>query len=280
MKLIATLLVRDEADILGDWFDFHLAQGVDEFIVTDNRSVDETANIVKSYQRICPVHYVYEPDDTYAQSRWVTRMARMAASELDADWVVHSDADEFWWPEAGTLKSSLDEACSDEGFFLVPRVNFVPVPEDGRPWYERMVVRETFSLNDVGAPLPPKVCHRADPGIVVEQGNHAVRDTDLRPGLGTPPLIILHYPKRSWRTFSNKIAKGGAAYERNTELDPRTGRTWRELYKRLLAGDLPQWYEEQVMTPAAIARGMEAGQLVTDHRLRDYLLDVARPQLG
>jgi hypothetical protein len=38
MKLVMTLLVRDEQDILADNLDFHLAQGVDEVIVTDNGS--------------------------------------------------------------------------------------------------------------------------------------------------------------------------------------------------------------------------------------------------
>jgi hypothetical protein len=36
MKLVMTLLVRDEEDIVADALDFHLAQGVDQVIVTDN----------------------------------------------------------------------------------------------------------------------------------------------------------------------------------------------------------------------------------------------------
>ena len=40
MKLVMTLLVRDEEDIVRENLDFHLAQGVDEVIVTDNGSED------------------------------------------------------------------------------------------------------------------------------------------------------------------------------------------------------------------------------------------------
>ena len=37
-----TLLVRDEQDIVRETLDFHLAQGVDLVIVTDNGSEDAT----------------------------------------------------------------------------------------------------------------------------------------------------------------------------------------------------------------------------------------------
>ena len=35
-------------------------------------------------------------------------MGRLAATELGADWVIHSDADEFWWPRGESLKDVLD----------------------------------------------------------------------------------------------------------------------------------------------------------------------------
>ena len=50
MKLVMTLLVRDEEDIVADNLDFHLAQGVDEVIVTDNGSSDATLEILRDYE--------------------------------------------------------------------------------------------------------------------------------------------------------------------------------------------------------------------------------------
>ncbi len=44
MKLVMTLLVRDEQDIIRENIEFHLAQGVNFFVVTDNKSVDATAH--------------------------------------------------------------------------------------------------------------------------------------------------------------------------------------------------------------------------------------------
>ena len=43
MKLVMTLLVRDEEDIVEDHLIYHLNQGVDFVVATDNRSVDGTA---------------------------------------------------------------------------------------------------------------------------------------------------------------------------------------------------------------------------------------------
>lgn len=44
-----TLLVRNEADIIETNLLFHRQMGVDGFIVTDNNSTDETANILRKY---------------------------------------------------------------------------------------------------------------------------------------------------------------------------------------------------------------------------------------
>ncbi len=107
MKLVMTLLVRDEQDILRENLDFHLANGVDEIILMDNRSVDGTAEIAREYERAGYLHYMFQPQDDYSQGRWVTQMARRAVDELRADWVINNDADEFWWPHSGSLKDAL-----------------------------------------------------------------------------------------------------------------------------------------------------------------------------
>ena len=36
-------------------------------------------------------------------------MARLAATEHGADWVVNSDVDEFWWPRGGSFPEVLGE---------------------------------------------------------------------------------------------------------------------------------------------------------------------------
>src|SRR5215208_4874338 len=238
MKLVMTLLVRDEQDIIAEHLDFHLAQGVDEVIVTDNGSEDATLDILSEYESRGTVRVIHEPSDDYSQGKWVTRMARLAASEHGADWVINSDADEFWWPRSGTLASTFAGLDDDVGVVVCRRTNFVPQPEDDQPFWERMTVRERESLNPVGKPLPPKLAHRAHPKITVVQGNHRLRGPELGERLDDGSIEIFHFPMRSYAQFENKIVKGGQAYARNRELPEKIGRTWRRLYEVYRRGEL------------------------------------------
>ena len=264
MKLVMTLLVRDEEDIVRENLDFHLSQGVDRVIVTDNGSEDGTVEILREYEDRGVVRLVLEPADDYSQGRWVTRMARLAAGE-GADWVINNDADEFWWPREGTLRTLFEGLGGDVGAVVGHRTNFVPRPEDDRPYWERMTLRERESLNPVGKPLPPKLAHRAHPEIVVVQGNHRIKGPDVGSEVDDGSIEILHFPMRSYAQFENKIIKGGRAYARNKELPEKTGRTWRRLYETWEQGGLPAHYEASVVAEAA------RQDLLEDTRLRDYL---------
>jgi hypothetical protein len=266
-----TLLVRDEQDIVRENLDFHLAQGVERVIVTDNGSEDGTLEILRGYEARGLVRLLLEPTDDYSQGRWVTRMARMAAED-GADWVINSDADEFWWPRTGTLGSTFEALGPEVGIVVAHRTNFVPSAEDGRAFWERMTHRERRSLNPLGKPLPPKVAHRAHPEITVVQGNHRVEGVELGERVDDGSVEILHFPMRTYAQFENKIVKGGRAYARNRELPDRTGRTWRRLYELWERGGLPDHYRDQV-----VAQRDDDDELVEDARLRDYLRELGLP---
>ena len=267
MKVVMTLLVRDEQDILRENIEFHLAHGVDEILLMDNLSVDGTAEIAREYERAGCLRYFFQPQDDYAQGRWVTAMARHAARELRADWVINSDADEFWLPESGSLKEVF--AAVDPAVMAVaaPRMNFVARSGDGRPFWRRMDVRHAVSRNAMGRLLPGKVAHRAHPDVTVLQGNHGITIG----GAGIPPsgaaLAIFHFPFRSRRQYVNKIVKGGSAYARNTELSAAMGETWRSHYELYLAGRLDEAIASEVFSEEAIEQGLAAGALVRDERL-------------
>src|ERR1700736_1310896 len=267
MKVVMTLLVRDEEDILRENLEFHLARGVDEIILMDNLSADRSASIAREYERAGVLHYMFQPQDDYSQGQWVTQMARRAVDELHADWVINSDADEFWWPYAGSIKDALAAVGTGAAAASAERTNFVARTANGDPFWRRMNVRRTASVNSLGQPLPPKVAHRALPGVVVAQGNHSVSLAGADLPSAAAPITILHFPVRSHAQFLNKIVKGGAAYARNTDLDPATGKTWRHLYQLYLAGKFDAAYEKEVLADEQIDGGVATGALVRDERL-------------
>ena len=86
MKLVMTVLARDEADIIESWLAFHLNAGADFVIATDNRSEDGTTEVFERYAKEGHVHLIREQGEDLRQDEWVTRMARLAATEFGADW--------------------------------------------------------------------------------------------------------------------------------------------------------------------------------------------------
>jgi hypothetical protein len=270
MKLILTLLVRDEEDILRENILFHLNHGVDFIIATDNKSVDGTKDILKAYEQRGVLKYIFEPGDDYSQWKWVTRMARMAATNYQADWVINADADEFWYPSDGSLKDALAEIPDDVGAVSVDRNNFATVERKHSEFYKDMIYRETKSFNSLGEPLPAKVCHRALPDAVVEQGNHHISQPTGLQKISTPKIKILHFPLRSFTQFENKIKLGGASLERNNELDFIINNTWRKLYEDYKNGGLSSYYKRQELSNNAISKGLSDGSLMLDTRLKDF----------
>jgi hypothetical protein len=265
MKLVMTLLVRDSGELLRHNLDFHLRQGVDFFVITDNRSTDETPAIIGEYVRAGLARGIHEAEDTFSQARWVTRMARLAASDHGAHWVINNDDDEFWSARGGTLKQALAAAPRGCLALEAQRRNHPPVAGAEGLGLGAMIYREDRSLSPLGLPLPPKVCHRGLADIEVGQGNHAVfRGGRPLAALPSDRIAISHFPLRGYAAFERKIALGGGAYARNAELGPQVGATWRWLHGLLKRGALREWYENQLLAPEALLAGLRDGSLVLD----------------
>ena len=271
MNLFMTLLVRDEEDIVAANLSYHLSRGVDHVIVTNNRSVDDTREILQEFERAGQITLIDEDEDDFSQYRWVTRMARLA-QRMGADWVINNDADEMWWPVDGDLKSVLAAVPPHYGSVTVKRMNALPLRSLSSHPFEAMRFRDVQSVNALGQPLPPKVAHRAVADVCVQQGNHSALSPSLGPTVSTSRIVISHFPCRSYPQFERKIASGGAAYLRNTALPPSYGATWRDLYERLRLGTLRDWYDElRYADDPRLAEWIAQGQVVEDTRLAAYL---------
>jgi len=236
VKVVMTLLAKNEADTLPAFLAYHLANGVDFIIATDNCSTDGTTEILKNYEREGKLHYEYEAEDHFAQGRWVTNMARLAATKYHADWVINSDADEFWWPEHhSSIKEYLATIPDETQIIEVRRDNFLPLTVDAQesiPFWETMVIRDNESTNPLGEPLQPKVCHRAHPQVFIAYGNHRATINDRSKATRQEGLLVFHFPMRGLQQFTRKIVTGAEAINRNNEVGLQTGHTRRQLFTR------------------------------------------------
>ncbi|HEY8466132.1 MAG TPA: glycosyltransferase family 2 protein [Solirubrobacterales bacterium] len=287
-KLVMTYKVRDEADVLEENLRFHRALGVDFFIVTDNGSVDGTREILERWADAGLARVIDAPDEPMSSAghRWLTEMARLAAEEHGADWVLHNDADEFWWPLEGTLRETLAAIPEEFGAVLAPRVEFVGRPDGPGTFVERLTYREAHGR------LRPKVAHRARAdAVVLHRGGHDVvaaptgnpRDSLRPPGRAVLrtvrgadagddralalapiwPIQILHFPVRSFDQYRRRVELGLAAFPDQ--------KSWSQL-RRAYENDKLEWlYKELTYDDAAVAEGLRAGALVEDTRLRDFL---------
>ena len=276
MRLVLTLLARDEADIVDAQIAFHLHAGVDFVIATDNGSRDETLEILERYERAGRLLLLHEAGQDMRQDEWVTRMARLAATEHGADWVINADADEFWWPRSGSLKDVLASIPERYGVVRGCWRHFVPRPWTDAFFAERMTVR-------LCAPAHPgdketifhahqKVAHRADPDVSIEPGNHDATSPRLAPLRGWHPLEVLHFSLRSPAQLERKAVRDWVGWTQN----PHGPTLHQELaYAALEAGRLDEYYESFVVGDDELARGLAEGSLAIDTRLRDALRALA-----
>jgi glycosyl transferase family 2 len=268
MKLVMTLLVRDEEDILREHLEYHLNAGVDLVLATDHRSSDGTTEILRSYAADGAVVVAREEGEFAQQAAWQTRMARAAATDHGADWVIASDADEFWWPRGDSLKDVLARVPRRYGVVYALMQNFVPRSEGDERFLERMIVRLAVQapINDPATPFRPvvKVAHRGDPRAVIEKGGgHDVRGVEGEPLRSWHPLEVLHFPFRSREQSDRKYRKTWTGWERNPRADLARAQ------RASVQGRSGLMWDRLALDDADIERGIEARSLVTDVRLRD-----------
>jgi hypothetical protein len=269
-----TLLARDEADIVADQLKFHLNAGVDFVVAMDNLSQDGTTEILESYERK-GVLRLFREQGEMRESVWRSRMARLAATEHEADWVINTDADEFWMPRRATLKEALQAVPETFGVVWAITRHFLPRAGDMGSFADRMTVRLSLTapLNDPTSPYRPhaKAAHRADPGIVVLFGSHDVV-TQLTPLRGWYPADVLHFPFRTREQYERKGV-------RRAHGDKPLGQ-YVKAYEASASGRVEDFFGSLAVDDDALANGQRAGTLVVDTRLRDALQRGESPRMA
>jgi len=206
-SVVALVATYNEADVIGQVVGDLIAQGVQVYLLDDG-STDGTVAAVEAY-RGRGLLGVERRDGGGAGFEWERILARKAelARELDADWFIHHDADEFRespWPhlslrEAVRMVDSLGFTAIDWA-----RLDFWPVHDGFRPGDD---VRRAFTHW-----APPAAYDRLQircwkrteaPVDLVGSGGHEVRF----PGRRVFPIrfLLRHYPIRGQAHGERKV---------------------------------------------------------------------------
>src|SRR6266566_9343283 len=232
---------------------------------TGLRTRNGTTEILESYEQQ-GVLRLFREQGEMRESDWRTRMARLAVTEHGADWVINTDADEFWMPRRATLKEALQAVPGAYGVVWAITRHFLPRAGDMGSFAERMTVRlsATAPLNDPTSPYRPhaKAAHRADPEIVVLFGSHDVV-TKLVPLRGWYPADVLHFPFRTREQYERKGV-------RRAHGDKPLGQ-YVKAYAASERGRVADFFGSLTADDETVADGRRTGTLVEDTRLRDAL---------
>ena len=211
-------------------------------------------------------------------------MARLAATEHGADWVINGDADEFWWPRGGSLPEVLAAVPRRYGIAQSFVRHFVPVADDGRPFQERMTL-------PAHARPPRSTIPRARGGrtgrsstgrLPTSFSSRAVTPSVRRPSsrcAGWYPIECLHFPLRTPAQVERKGRAWGDAVEKfyaSRAVARAPGPpTTRSSTRPRPAARSTRTTPRSRSRPTTAVEGIAGGLLAEDTRVRDALRVVA-----
>jgi hypothetical protein len=182
MKLVMVLSPGGDRDIADAHLAFHLNAGVDLVLIPAEAGAAGLERWERSQQLVR--HPSAGPDAR-------THLARLAATEHGADWVIIAESHEFWWPRGESLKDVLVAIPPRYGVVQALVRDFLWRPDDGRQFAERMTIRR--SLQAANEPVGPpasllRALYRADPEIVLGETSGRV------PLRAWYPFELLRFP--------------------------------------------------------------------------------------
>ncbi len=236
-RLVAISGVRNERDVI-EAFVRHTTALVDHLVIQDNGSTDGTREILASLVgEGLPMTVKYNDSLGYSQSGWMTELMQEAAQDLEAEWILPLDADEFLSANIRALLSPRSgERSRDQAIAITVRTY---LPEWGPSDSSNPVLGAHRYLVHATGPwgakaiVPAKIARK--PGVVLEQGNDRVtrNSSNVESDPAGEEFFLAHFPIRSVEQYSAKIAIGWLQYLATPGRPDTWGYHWRDAFERL-----------------------------------------------
>ena len=284
-RLVMTLLVGDDEDIIRYNIDFHLKKGVDFIIATTFISTkDNTRNILREYERQGSLHFMDEIGGDYNKTNWVGHMGRFAWERYGADIVFHCAADEFWFPRSGNLKNEISRRSEDAlnvdvtNVLLQKRNGNERFPEDSRyavvgPMVIQNYEKDAANDNPYFYRYPSKMIFKKwKMFLEASQGGHLFANQEDAVYVGkSQDITIYHYPVRSKRQFFNKVILEGSLCEQNEEFGKDLSSHMRRWYDCYMKGLLEEEFEKIIIHEQVIDDLVREG-VIEEHDFNHIIL--------
>ena len=217
---------------------------VDHHVFLDNGSHDRSCDILRALKEEgLPVSLLRVRSVSSEEANHLTVLHRYAAGALNADWVVHLDADEFL-DTRGAGRSFRERLADLPGAAIALRLHTVDYPNLPDEDLLELIVPRRLTRRAAGDQTNYKVTVRGGPlaeRIIIDAGSHqAWLDRGLIEAADDSAFRLAHYPRRSpWQQIGKfaigrlKTLAGGKAV-----LDARHGAHYVPLLE--LLRDKPQ----------------------------------------
>jgi glycosyltransferase involved in cell wall biosynthesis len=268
MRVIAVLATYNEDLCIAGCLEHLFRHGVEVHLI-DNCSTDRTVAIAERYLRKGLIDIeTYPRPDGYSWRPILERKEQIAAS-LDADWVMHVDADEIHLPPH--TDQTLVQAFADaeaQGYNAVNFLEFTFIPTREAPDHEHPDFQKTMRFYYPFAPSFPYLMRawrqQPAPPELAWSGGHLVRF----PGLSLSPVI---FPMRHYLFLSVPHAIRKYVNRRYDPTELEAG--WHGWRAKLQSADLLQ------LPPSAELRPYRGdGNLdPSEPRSRHYLDELLNP---
>ncbi|WEJ62127.1 glycosyltransferase family 2 protein [Thiomicrorhabdus lithotrophica] len=280
--LVMTILCRNEVDIIEANIKTHSTLGVDGFVVMDNGSTDGTREKLAELTKQYNLHVIDQPSQTYQQAKWMKELAFYARDKMGARWVISNDADEFWIPENGDLKSYLQ---AQDSVVTVKRSNMLLTEKaltDDYHFsqaehrvlypicYDREVQKSDNQISMLLVPISPKVIVNPRGLIKLSGGNHRAKHVGKAfTARSEAGIHVYHYPIRTYSQFEANIMHREELLKLPNARMGDHYRRWVRIYQQ---GGLEQEFERFVLTQEQLSTFVEYRVAVKDNKVSKAIL--------